>query len=186
MMARTPLPSSVVAPTRIRPSLMVNGICAEATDKRAGRQRRLDDLLQPDVVLRLPVVAGADRDFEGARIEPGEFSRIPASRFRCRTTRRSAPRRCGPGSPASSASRRGRRASRARDSAAPCHRRRRTGRARSAQCRSRPASRRYSRSTSPPPILPLMASKVSDWPSLLTVPLTGCNSPPPGSTPRNA
>ena len=26
---------------------------------------------------------------------------------------------------------------------------------------------------SPPPILPLMASKVSAWPSLLTVPLTG-------------
>ena len=48
---------------------MVNGICAEATDKRAGRQRRLDDLLQPGVVLGLPAVAGADRDLEGARIE---------------------------------------------------------------------------------------------------------------------
>ena len=35
---------------------------------------------------------------------------------------------------------------------------------------------------SPPPILPLMASNVSDWPSLLTIPLTGCNSLPPGSS----
>ncbi len=31
-----------------------------------------------------------------------------------------------------------------------------------------------------------MASKVSDWPSLLTVPLTGRNSTPPGSAPRSA
>jgi hypothetical protein len=28
--------------------------------------------------------------------------------------------------------------------------------------------------------------EVSDWPSLLTAPLTGRNSPPPGSAPRSA
>ena len=33
MMARAPSASSVVAPTRIRPSLILNGICADATDK---------------------------------------------------------------------------------------------------------------------------------------------------------
>ena len=72
-MARTPVASSVVALTRSRPSRMVNGICADGDRERAGQQRRLDDLLQPGVVLGLPAVAGADRGLEGARIEPGEF-----------------------------------------------------------------------------------------------------------------
>jgi hypothetical protein len=31
----------------------------------------------------------------------------------------------------------------------------------------------------------LIASKLSDWPSLRTAPLTGRNSPPPGSAPRS-
>ncbi len=36
------------------------------------------------------------------------------------------------------------------------------------------------------PILPLMPSRVSDWPSDLMAPLTGCNSTPPGNWPRSA
>ena len=46
----------------------------------AGQQRRLDDLLQPGIVLRLPAVAGADRHLEGAQIEAGESLPAPASR----------------------------------------------------------------------------------------------------------
>jgi hypothetical protein len=39
---------------------------------------------------------------------------------------------------------------------------------------------------SPPPMPPVIASKLSDWPSPLRTPLTGRNSPPPGSVPRSA
>ena len=39
---------------------------------------------------------------------------------------------------------------------------------------------------SPPPILPLMSSNTSDWPSALMVPPTCCNSTSPGNTPRSA
>jgi hypothetical protein len=76
--ARTPLASSVVAPTRSRPSLMVNGICAEADRKRAGRQRRFDDLLQPASSLACPLSLArtAASKARGSRPgDPGRFQR---------------------------------------------------------------------------------------------------------------
>ena len=81
---------------------------------------------------------------------------------------------------------RGRRASSAPDNATPNHRRPRAAtRAFSAM----PFAARLGIElavASPPPMPALIASKVSDWPSLLTMPLIGRNSAPPGSAPRNA
>jgi hypothetical protein len=67
--ARTPLPSSVVAPDA-KPAVPDGERDLRGRNrKRAGRQCGFDDLLQPDIVLGLPAVIGADRHFEGARIE---------------------------------------------------------------------------------------------------------------------
>ena len=76
--------------------------------QRARRQYGIDQLPQPRVVRGLAGIAGVDRHFERARIEPAISQRIPASRCRCPTARPTAPRRCGPARPASSAATRGR------------------------------------------------------------------------------
>ena len=118
-------------------------------------------------------------------LSPGIRPR-PASPCRCRRARRSAPRRCGPGSSASSAS-------------TPVPRHREVAVAQRAPHRRRSIEPRIQRHAvgamarveagavvSPPPTPPLIASSVSDWPSLLTSPLTGRNSLPPGNVPRSA
>ncbi len=92
--------------------------------QRAGRQRRLDDLLQPGVILHLPAIAGAHRRIEGPRIEARNSCGLQRHSTGYRTARPSAPRRCGHGLPVSSALRPARRASRALDNAMPCRRRR--------------------------------------------------------------
>ena len=130
--------SSVVAPMRILPSLIVNGICAEATDNApAGAPaRRAVAASYHRSPLRYRWRGSRPRTHADRARRPW---RIPALPCRFRKAPRSAPMRCGPDSRASPASTPGPPASPARDSAKHGHRRRRTERAHSTQCHWRSA-----------------------------------------------